>query len=61
MGDFTEDAMKVKIMIAALLLTVASAACEAKGLPFINDNFGKALEEARQHKQPIFVEVWAPW
>ena len=31
------------------------------GLPFIQDDFGRARAEALQHKVPIFIEIWAPW
>ena len=30
-------------------------------LPFIEDDYGKALALAKQKKVPIFVEAWAPW
>jgi hypothetical protein len=30
-------------------------------LPFIADDYGKALTQARAQKKPIFVEAWAPW
>ena len=30
-------------------------------LPFIENDFSKALGEARAKKRPIFVETWAPW
>jgi hypothetical protein len=30
-------------------------------LPFIEDDYEKALTLARQKKLPIFVEAWAPW
>jgi hypothetical protein len=33
----------------------------AAGLPWIKDNYPKALAEAKQRKLPMFVEVWAPW
>jgi hypothetical protein len=33
----------------------------AHALPFIEDDYGRALAEARQKKRPIFVEAWAPW
>ena len=48
----------------ALLLGAASlAAAPSSGpvLPFIEDDYGKALSEARAKKVPIFVEAWAPW
>ena len=49
------------------MLFVASAALAANApapatvLPFIEDDYGKALSLARQKKLPIFVEAWAPW
>ena len=30
-------------------------------LPFIEDDYPRALAEARSKKVPIFVEAWAPW
>ena len=30
-------------------------------LPFIADDYTRALAEARARKVPIFVESWAPW
>ena len=30
-------------------------------LPFIQDDYPKALAEARARKLPLFVENWAPW
>ncbi len=30
-------------------------------LPFIADDYPRALAEARAKKLPIFVEAWAPW
>jgi hypothetical protein len=53
---------------AALLATevraaVLPAAAPAKksALPFIEDDYPRALAEARAKKRPIFVEAWAPW
>jgi len=58
-----ENPMKTKLSIGFLLLSLASAALGATttGLPFINDDYPKALTDAKQQKLPIFVEVWAPW
>lgn len=55
--------MKIQRPIGILLIMFVSAALGATttGLPFINDNYPKALAEAKQRKLPIFVEVWAPW
>ena len=30
-------------------------------LPFVRDDYARALGEARARKLPIFVESWAPW
>jgi hypothetical protein len=30
-------------------------------LPFIEDDYPRALTEARAKKIPIFIEAWAPW
>jgi thiol-disulfide isomerase/thioredoxin len=33
----------------------------AESLPFIHDDYPRALAEARRTKRPIFVDAWAPW
>lgn len=54
--------MKRGLAVALLLLTVVGhAELRAAGLPFIPDDYAKALSEAQQRKLPIFVECWAPW
>jgi hypothetical protein len=30
-------------------------------LPFIQDDYAKALAQARARKVPLFIEAWAPW
>jgi hypothetical protein len=40
----------------ALLLAVAPGR-----LPWVEDNYAKALADARARHVPLFVEVWAPW
>jgi hypothetical protein len=30
-------------------------------LPFIADDYDKAVAEARARKVPLFIESWAPW
>jgi hypothetical protein len=32
-----------------------------KVLPFLSDDYPKALAEARAQKLPLFIEAWAPW
>ena len=44
---------------AALLLAVAPG---AKGpLPFIDDDYPRAVAEAKAKNLPLFIEAWAPW
>ena len=46
-------------ILAALL--VASAPSRADVLPFIADDYPKALALRARRKIPIFLEAWAPW
>ena len=45
-------------VLSALLAGSASA---AMSLPFIENDFEKAMETAKAQHRPVFVEVWAPW
>lgn len=52
--------------LAALLLAAGAAAASSpkappEVLPFIADDYPKALAKARAAKKPIFLEAWAPW
>jgi thiol-disulfide isomerase/thioredoxin len=33
----------------------------AETLPFIHDDYARALADAKRTKRPIFVDAWAPW
>ena len=33
----------------------------AAPLPFIDDDYARALAQAKKEHKPIFVEAWAPW
>ncbi len=33
----------------------------AEVLPFVEDDYARALTDARAKKLPIFVDAWAPW
>jgi hypothetical protein len=50
-------------LLAAALLVVsfAPAVRAADAVPFIEDNYTKALAQAKSKNLPIFVEAWAPW
>lgn len=34
---------------------------DARRLPFIADDYARALGEARARSLPLFIEAWAPW
>jgi hypothetical protein len=46
-----------------LLMTIllAATALPAAALPFIENDYSKALARARTNNLPMFVDVWAPW
>ena len=50
-----------KLCSWALFLMAAVVSMAAANLPFINDDYAKAVSTAKQRNLPIFVEVWAPW
>ena len=54
-------AMKKAQFVAFCFLLLAPVIAAASNLPLINDNYPKALANARQRNVPMFVEVWAPW
>ena len=33
----------------------------ALALPFVDDDYARALAEAKTKAVPLFVEAWAPW
>lgn len=47
----------------ALLLLTATVlqAAQPEVLPFIENDYGKAIAVAKTKKLPLFVEAWAPW
>jgi hypothetical protein len=54
--------MTSSLFLGGFLLASSLAASAAKEvLPFIADDYPKALAAARAEKKPIFLETWAPW
>jgi len=49
------------VVLALLAAGPGRAADVERVLPFIADDYAKALAEARQQKLPLFIEAWAPW
>jgi len=50
-------------VVATVMLRAASARATATSLalPFIDDDYPRAVALAKQRQVPIFVESWAPW
>jgi hypothetical protein len=50
-------------LVAASLLSAAGARATTTSLalPFIDDDYPRAVALAKQRQVPIFVESWAPW
>ena len=58
--------MRWKSPVAMLAFALCALASAPAGrpkpvLPFIADDYAKALQQARARKLPIFIESWAPW
>ena len=52
----------MKRILPALAVLVLALAAQAKEvLPFIEDDYSKAITRAKAKNVPIFVEAWAPW
>ena len=51
--------MKKLLPLLLLLAVVPAAAKEV--LPFIDNDYAKALAQAKKKNIPIFVDAWAPW
>ena len=50
--------MKKLLLILALTAVPATA---KEVLPFIDNDYSKALAEAKRKNVPMFVDAWAPW
>ncbi len=49
------------LALAAAAAALGAAAPAKPVLPWIKDDYARALSEARSKKLLIFVEAWAPW
>jgi hypothetical protein len=49
-----------RTLIAAVMLCALNAGAK-EVLPFIEDDYVKAVARAKAKNVPIFVEAWAPW
>jgi hypothetical protein len=44
-----------------VLLLAATPALAKEALPFIENDYAKALAQAKKKNVPLFVDAWAPW
>jgi hypothetical protein len=51
----------MRSMLLALALASAGPAAAAGPLPFVADDYPRALADARDRNVPLVVDVWAPW
>jgi hypothetical protein len=56
-----QAALAAALLSAPAALATASAPAPREVLPFIADDYPKALLAARSAHKPIFLEAWAPW
>jgi endonuclease YncB( thermonuclease family) len=49
------------LFAVAALRPAGAAAPPKEALPFIENDYARALSEARSKKLPIFADAWAPW
>jgi hypothetical protein len=48
-------------LLAGTASIAATTASHRSVLPWIEDDYERAIAEAKARKVPIFVEAWAPW
>jgi hypothetical protein len=53
--------MRSLALAALVAAALPRTGLAAAGLPWIRDDYSRALSEARARQVPIVVEVWAPW
>ncbi len=60
--------LALALLLAPTALATAPAAAAAREdradsrpLPFLSDDYGRALADARARSLPLFIEAWAPW
>ncbi|MCU1279612.1 MAG: thiol reductase thioredoxin [bacterium] len=55
--------MRPSLLFALVCLPVVAGAADGpkEALPFIEDDYGRAVAQAKKLKLPLFVDAWAPW
>ena len=60
-GVLTGTAAAPTTAAATKAAPAKSASAWKPVVPFIEDDFGRALALAKERKLPVFIEGWAPW
>jgi hypothetical protein len=53
--------MNIRTTAALALLLTALPMAAKEVVPFIDNDYTKAVARAKAKNVPIFVEAWAPW
>jgi hypothetical protein len=54
--------MKFRTIAVVIVLAATAAIASAKEvLPFVENDYSKALARAEANNLPMFVDAWAPW
>ena len=61
MNAFRTISLVVLLSSGAAALPAEAAHSRAGRLPFIEDDYARAIRDARARGVPVFVEAWAPW
>ena len=48
-------------LVASAVLALSLSSTARASLPFVEDDYGRAVAQARTRGVPLFVEAWAPW
>jgi len=52
---------RLSLLLLLTVLTLAPLARASEVLPFVEDDYTKAVARAKTAHVPLFVEAWAPW
>ena len=50
-----------RLLLTLAVLAAAAPAFSSEVLPFVENDYGKAIAQAKAKDVPLFVEAWAPW
>ena len=50
-----------RFILAVMLVATTAPAFSKEVLPFIENDYTKAVARAKSKNLPLFVDAWAPW